>query len=84
MSFNDKEKIKGAQNWTGTLVRSPLLRQAAHGGGCLEPCDIAIRMDGFTVFIGGQIDREIDRLGANYTGYSWERVTTHNASFGRS
>jgi hypothetical protein len=39
--------------------------------------DVAILMDGFTVFVGGQIDRKIDWLGANCAGYFWERVATH-------
>ena len=39
--------------------------------------DVAIIVDGFAVLIGRQIDREIDWLAANFTGYFWERVTTH-------
>jgi hypothetical protein len=31
--------------------------------------DITIRMDGLAVLIGTQIDRQIDWLGANCTGY---------------
>ncbi len=41
-------------------------------------------MNGLAVFIGMEIDRQIDWLRANCAGYFWERVTTHNASFGRS
>ncbi len=38
---------------------------------------VAILMDGFTVFVRGQIDLKIDRLGANRAGYFRERVATH-------
>jgi hypothetical protein len=39
---------------------------------------------GLAIFVGRKIDREIDWLSANCTGYFLERVTTHIASFGRS
>jgi hypothetical protein len=39
--------------------------------------DVAFLMDGPAVFVGIEIDREIDWLGANCAGYFWERVTTH-------
>src|ERR1700730_15503118 len=38
-------------------------------------------MDGAAVFIGTQIDREVDCFGANFAR---DRVTTHIASFGQS
>jgi hypothetical protein len=52
--------------------------------GTRDALDVTVLMDGLTVFVGRQIDREIDWLGANFAGYFWEWVTTHDASFGRS
>jgi hypothetical protein len=53
---------------------SPLRHQCSNPEGirgCLDSFGVAIFMDGPAVFIGRQIDREIDRLGANCTGYFW-------------
>jgi hypothetical protein len=41
-------------------------------------------MYGFAILVGMQIDRQIDWLSANCARYFGGRMTTHNASFGRS
>jgi hypothetical protein len=38
---------------------------------------IASLVNGFTVFVGTQVDCEIERLSANCARYFRERVTTH-------
>jgi len=46
--------------------------------------DVAVLMDGFTVFVGAQFDFYIDWLGADFTLYFWERLTAHKCLLRRS
>jgi hypothetical protein len=39
--------------------------------------EIALFVDGSAVFIGAQIDAQIDGLAADLAGYFWDWVTTH-------
>ena len=45
--------------------------------GSTNTFDVAILMHGLSVFVGVQIDAQIDRLAANVAWYCLERVTTH-------
>jgi hypothetical protein len=61
--------------WKTRLVSHHHSRRTV--AGTHDTLDVAILMDRLAVFIGVQIDREIDWLSANCTGYFLERVTTH-------
>jgi hypothetical protein len=68
-------------------VQFDLIR--SHGGahiatGTRDLLDVALLVHRHTVFVGRKISRQIYWFAAKFTGYVWERVTTHNASFGRS
>jgi hypothetical protein len=67
-----------------TFVRwLPSLRWGRFGLG--KASEIAVLMDRSAVFIGVKIDREIQALTADRTGYFWDQVTTHRIPpFGRS
>src|SRR5579863_8430435 len=61
----------------------------SHGGihlaaETLDVLDVAVLVHRLTVFVGRKINRQIYWFAAKVTGNVWERVTTHNASFGRS
>ena len=49
-------------------------RNPRHG----DPLHIAILVHSLTVFIGRQIDTQIDWLVADFARYFWDSVTTHN------
>ena len=53
-------------------------------GGPRDVLDVALLVHCLTVFVGRKISRQIHWFAAKFAGYVWERVTTHNASFGRS
>jgi hypothetical protein len=44
---------------------------------------VALLVNGLAVFIGTQIDPQVERLAADYARYLWKRVTPINTSSGR-
>jgi hypothetical protein len=61
----------------------------SHGGihlaaGTCDVFDVALLVHRLTVLVGRKINRQVYWFAAKFTGYVWERVTTHGASFGRS
>ena len=78
--------------WCGpssNSLRSAIELIPSHGvrhiaAGTRDVLDVALLVHRFTVFVGRKISRQIYWFAAKFAEYVCERVTTHNASFGRS